>query len=87
MMVYFQLSKRSHSWSDLAYGINRFVVGLAKKVIIANTLGEFGVPFMNQEFIFYLRSYAFILVIAVIGSTPLLCNLAGKLTAAGNQLI
>lgn len=35
-----QLSDRKHSWEGMAYGINRFIIGLAKKVIIANTLGE-----------------------------------------------
>jgi alginate O-acetyltransferase complex protein AlgI len=34
------LIKRSHSFEDAAYGINRFIIGLSKKVIIANTLGE-----------------------------------------------
>lgn len=35
-----QLAGREHSWSEAAYGIRRFVVGLAKKVLIANQLGE-----------------------------------------------
>jgi len=36
-----ELSKREHSLSNAAYGINRFVLGLGKKVLIANLLGEF----------------------------------------------
>ncbi len=34
------LSKRRHSWFFAAYGIRRFVIGLSKKVLIANPLGE-----------------------------------------------
>jgi len=33
-----QLSARLHVTSDFAYGIRRFVIGLAKKMLIANTL-------------------------------------------------
>ena len=35
-----QLTGRNHSWSQAAEGIRRFVVGLAKKVLLANQLGE-----------------------------------------------
>ena len=28
------LKNRTHSWENCAYGINRFVIGLSKKVII-----------------------------------------------------
>lgn len=34
------LSKRRHNWFYAAYGIRRFIIGLGKKVIIANPLGE-----------------------------------------------
>jgi len=37
-----ELSERTHSLEDAAYGINRFIIGLSKKVLIANQLGEFG---------------------------------------------
>lgn len=36
-----QLENRYHSMDHAAVGIRRFVLGLAKKVLIANTLGEF----------------------------------------------
>ncbi len=39
------LSSRKHSLADISYGIHRFISGLAKKVIIANSLGELGVIF------------------------------------------
>ena len=35
-----QLETRTHSLDNVALGIRRFVFGLAKKVLIANTLGE-----------------------------------------------
>lgn len=35
-----ELKNRTHSWSGFAYGVNRFIIGLSKKVILANTLGE-----------------------------------------------
>ncbi|MGI6123580.1 MAG: MBOAT family protein, partial [Acetivibrionales bacterium] len=31
-----ELNERTHSVSDVAYGINRFIIGLSKKVLIAN---------------------------------------------------
>ena len=34
------LDRREHTLSDSAYGVRRFVLGLGKKVLIANTLGE-----------------------------------------------
>ncbi|HEY8421503.1 MAG TPA: MBOAT family O-acyltransferase [Thermoclostridium sp.] len=35
-----ELVCRTHSFRDFAYGINRFIIGLSKKVIMANSLGE-----------------------------------------------
>ena len=35
-----QLQERTHSWEKCAQGVRRFVFGLAKKVLIANALGE-----------------------------------------------
>ena len=34
-----ELEARTHSWENAAYGINRFLIGLAKKVLLADTLG------------------------------------------------
>lgn len=42
-----ELSEREHSLKNTAYGINRFIIGLSKKVIIANTLGELEKVFSN----------------------------------------
>jgi alginate O-acetyltransferase complex protein AlgI len=35
-----QFGQRTHRTADVAYGIRRFVLGLGKKVLIANTLGQ-----------------------------------------------
>ena len=51
-----ELSHRNHSIDDFSYGVNRFIVGLSKKVLIANTLGELGKIFSNlqeQTILFY----------------------------------
>ena len=34
------LEKRQHSFEKFAYGMRRFVIGLSKKVLIANVIGE-----------------------------------------------
>ncbi len=36
-----ELSERKHTVSDFSYGVTRFVIGLSKKVLIADTLGAF----------------------------------------------
>lgn len=35
-----ELDYRKHSFEDFSYGVRRFTIGLAKKVLIANMLGE-----------------------------------------------
>lgn len=37
-----ELDNRKHSFADIAYGVGRFAIGLGKKIIISNTLAEFG---------------------------------------------
>ena len=39
-----QLARRTERRADVAYGVRRFIVGLAKKVLIANTLGRVADP-------------------------------------------
>ena len=36
-----ELKTRTHSFENFAYGVNRFIIGLSKKILIANVLGEF----------------------------------------------
>ncbi len=42
-----EIDNRSVSFSDISYGINRFVIGLAKKVLLANTAGELAGSFLD----------------------------------------
>lgn len=43
-----QLKDRKHSTDSAAYGIKRFVIGLSKKIIFANVLGELTESFRNS---------------------------------------
>ncbi len=62
-----QLRGRLHTFSDVAYGIRRFTIGLAKKVLVANTLAELVVHFENAQqpsvLFFWLGGIAFTLQI------------------------
>ena len=42
-----ELNTRTHSFENFSYGATRFVIGLAKKVLIANALGELCEVFMG----------------------------------------
>nr|WP_163192210.1 MBOAT family O-acyltransferase [Clostridium thermarum] len=44
-----ELNQRTHSFENTAYGISRFTLGLGKKVLLANTLGEFVKIFANSK--------------------------------------
>ncbi|MDD6266204.1 MAG: MBOAT family protein [Clostridia bacterium] len=44
-----ELSHRTHSFENFSYGVNRFVIGIAKKVIIADTLGAFASSFHTMS--------------------------------------
>lgn len=44
-----QLQKRTVSVSNISCGIRRFIIGLGKKVIFANTLGEIGAKYGTAE--------------------------------------
>lgn len=60
-----QLAGRTHSLDDAAIGIRRFVLGLGKKVFLANVLGEFCDIFKNSTdksvLFFWLYAAAFTL--------------------------
>ncbi len=43
-----QLTERKHSFSKASNGIRRFIIGLSKKIILANTLGELCDIFMQS---------------------------------------
>ena len=50
---------------------------------LGSMFGAGGIPLVNTESLYYLRSYAVLIVIACIGATPLMKNLAQKITAKG----
>lgn len=60
-----QLESRTHSFSNVALGTRRFVLGLAKKILIANALGELCEIFKNSDdksvLFFWLYAIAFTL--------------------------
>lgn len=62
-----QLSNRSSDWEKIYSGSKRFIIGLAKKVIIANTLAEIGVLFANSSdksvVLYWLMAISFMLQI------------------------
>ena len=43
-----QLTQREHSFEKASLGIRRFIIGLSKKIILANTLGEMCDAFLNS---------------------------------------
>ena len=44
-----ELDNRTHSFEKFSYGVERFVIGLAKKVLIANQLGQLCQVFINAN--------------------------------------
>lgn len=62
-----QLENRLHSVEKCAYGIRRFVIGLSKKILIANVLGELIGHFQASEeksvLFFWIYAIAFMLQI------------------------
>lgn len=51
-----ELSERTHSFEKISQGISRFIIGLSKKVILANTLGELCEAFQisgDKSILFY----------------------------------
>jgi len=44
-----QLKDRTHDFRKISYGIRRFVIGLAKKILVANVLGEFCSIFKTSD--------------------------------------
>jgi alginate O-acetyltransferase complex protein AlgI len=62
-----ELNNRTHSIEDTASGIRRFIIGLSKKVLLANTLGELGKIFENANektvLFYWIAALAFMLQI------------------------
>ena len=58
-----ELECRKHSFDQTAQGIRRFVTGLSKKVLLANSFGELCAVFEKsgeKSILFYVESYFFI---------------------------
>lgn len=53
-------------------------------VYIGGMFGAGSIPFVNSEMLYYLKSYAVVIVLAIIGSTPIVKNLALKLENGKN---
>jgi alginate O-acetyltransferase complex protein AlgI len=45
----YQIDERSAGFNDVIYGIRRFIIGLAKKMLIANTAGELADRIFSQQ--------------------------------------
>ena len=62
-----QLEKRTHSFEKTAFGIRRFVIGLGKKILIADALASFSSAFSESDeksvLFFWLYAVAFSLQI------------------------
>ncbi len=56
-----ELKQRTHSFDDFAYGTRRFILGLSKKVLLANTFAEFSKIFTysDEKTILFYWLYAF----------------------------
>ncbi len=44
-----QLDDRTHTWEDITAGLRRFLMGLSKKILLANQLGELTQLFRGSE--------------------------------------
>ncbi len=56
-----QLIKREHSFEKVSQGIKRFIIGLSKKIIIANTLGNLGNAFLASNDLSVLYYWLFVI--------------------------
>ena len=68
-----ELSERKHTFEDFGYGVTRFVIGLSKKVLIADTLGAFVKTFRASDDI----SVAFYWLYAIAVSLQLYFDFSG----------
>lgn len=67
--------------SFVIFGCNDYLGGFANGMQhIANMFGFGGIPFVSTNTLYYLRDYALVLILAIIGSTSLVVDLAKKST-------
>ncbi|MBP3414121.1 MAG: MBOAT family protein [Clostridia bacterium] len=84
LLKYLQKSKVLNHLYVLFFVIISFVIFNASSmsdavVCIGNMFGFGGVPFVSAQWLYYLRSYAVILIIAAIGATPLAAKAVSRL--------
>ena len=60
-----ELKARTHSFENFAYGVNRFIIGLSKKILIANVLGEFCNIVKSSANVSVLFMWAYIIAYAI----------------------
>lgn len=68
-----QLADRKHTFEDVAIGIRRFVIGLSKKILIANSFGEFCSIFQASDD----KSVAFFWLYAIAFSLQIYFDFSG----------
>lgn len=68
-----ELRERVHSFDKIALGIRRFIFGLSKKIIIANSLGELGQIFHSSDD----KSVAFYWLFAICYSLQIYFDFSG----------
>ena len=56
---------------------------------VGGLFGAGGIPFINSETVYYLRSYSVVLILAIIGATPIVKKAATKLkeSKVGGKII
>ncbi|MEA5134795.1 MAG: MBOAT family O-acyltransferase [Candidatus Fimivivens sp.] len=42
-----RIEERHESWAEFSLGINRFLIGLTKKTLVANTAGKLAIPYLE----------------------------------------
>ncbi|MBO5141561.1 MAG: MBOAT family protein [Clostridia bacterium] len=60
-----ELKTRTHSFEKVAYGINRFIVGLSKKILVGDVLAEFCDIVKNTENMSVLFMWAYVIAYAI----------------------
>ena len=58
-----EIKSRSHNWEDINYGVKRFIIGLGKKVLIANSVAYYVDDILNRPINSYSTGVAVLAVI------------------------
>lgn len=56
-----ELRERKSTFDDFAYGVRRFIIGLSKKVLLANILGEIALIDSSTTLLYWVKSISFML--------------------------